>query len=293
MPTPPTRCWTPRSRVERGAAGACSIAVIIASCLNAAAEPIRVAVVHTPEQADQARRLSAEVLAAGLTPIDATISRSDQRDISQITLAFHARSGLRVKLQGDLEWLVVAAETGSFLQGKVQRGQRSETELEMIAVEELRAQLVELSMLLPTPAVAPVGLKSGTLRAPAAPVAASTDRPQRNQPPRQPAPSIRIPKTRTKAPAECGTEAGYKRHRGLGEESCADCRRAVRAAQEDRAARHAAGVPVATRAKVAPCGTPAGYSRHRNHREDPCAACRKANNEYLQAYRTATRSEAS
>ena len=71
-----------------------------------------------------------------------------------------------------------------------------------------------------------------------------------------------------------------------------DCRRAVRAAQEDRAARHAAGVPVATRAKVAPCGTPAGYSRHRNHREEPCAACRTANNEYLQAYRTATRSEA-
>ena len=165
MPTPPTRCWTPRSRVERGAAGACSIAVIIASCLNAAAEPIRVAVVHTPEQADQARRLSAEVLAAGLTPIDATISRSDQRDISQITLAFHARSGLRVKLQGDLEWLVVAAETGSFLQGKVLRGQRSETELEMIAVEELRAQLVELSMLLPIPAAAPasVGDASGPL----------------------------------------------------------------------------------------------------------------------------------
>jgi WhiB family redox-sensing transcriptional regulator len=145
----------------------------------------------------------------------------------------------------------------------------------------------------PIPAVVPVELTSGPLSAPAAPVAASTDRPKRNQPPRQPAPSIRIPKTRTKAPAECGTEAGYKRHRRLGEETCVDCRRAVRAAQEDRAARHAAGVPVATRAKVAACGTPAGYSRHRNHREEPCAACRKANNEYLQAYRTATRSEAS
>jgi len=139
----------------------------------------------------------------------------------------------------------------------------------------------------PIPAVVPVELTSGPLSAPATPVAASTDRPKRNQPPRQPAPSIRIPKTRTKAPAECGTEAGYKRHRRLGEETCVDCRRAVRAAQEDRAARHAAGVPVATRAKVAPCGTPAGYSRHRNHREDPCAACRTANNEYLQAYRTA------
>jgi len=144
------------------------------------------------------------------------------------------------------------------------------------------------STVAPVSAVAPVGLKSGLLRAPAIPVAASTDRPQRNQPPRQPAPSIRIPKTRTKAPAECGTEAGYKRHRRLGEETCEDCRRAVRAAQEDRAARDAAGVPVATRAKVAPCGTPAGYSRHRNHREEPCAACRKANSEYLQAYRTAT-----
>ena len=144
----------------------------------------------------------------------------------------------------------------------------------------------------PIPTVVPVELTSGPQSAPPTPVAASTDRPKRNQPPRQPAPSIRIPKTRTKAPAECGTEAGYKRHRRLGEETCVDCRRAVRAAQEDRAARHAAGVPVATRAKVAPCGTPAGYSRHRNHREEPCAACRKANNEYLQAYRTAT-SEAS
>ena len=148
----------------------------------------------------------------------------------------------------------------------------------------------------PIPAVVAVGSTSGVLRPPATPVAASTDRPKRNQPPRQPAPSIRIPKTRTKAPAECGTEAGYKRHRRLGEETCADCRRAVRDAQEDRAARHAAGVPVATRAKVAPCGTPAGYSRHRNHREAPCAACRKANSDYLQGYRTATattRSEAS
>ena len=145
----------------------------------------------------------------------------------------------------------------------------------------------------PIPAVVPVELTSGPQSAPPTPVAASTDRPKRTLPPRQPAPSIRIPKTRTKAPAECGTEAGYKRHRRLGEETCVDCRRAVRAAQEDRAARHAAGVPVATRAKVAPCGTPAGYSRHRNHREEPCAACRTANNEYLQAYRTATRSEAS
>ena len=146
------------------------------------------------------------------------------------------------------------------------------------------------STVAPIPAVAPVGLTSA--RAPATPVAASNDRP-RTLPVRESAPSIRLPKARTKAPAECGTEAGYKRHRRLGEETCADCRRAVRDAQEDRAARHAAGVPVATRAKVAPCGTPAGYSRHRNHQEDPCAACRKANNEYLQAYRTATRSEAS
>jgi hypothetical protein len=158
MPTPLTRYWTPRSRAERGALAACSIAVIVASCLNAAAEPIHVAVVHTPEQADQARRLSAEVLAAGLAPIDATISRSDQRSISQITLAFHARSGLRLKLQGDLEWLVVATETGSFVQGEVLRGQRSETELAVIAVEQLRAQLVELSMLLPTPAAAPASV---------------------------------------------------------------------------------------------------------------------------------------
>ena len=78
--------------------------------------------------------------------------------------------------------------------------------------------------------------------------------------------AVRGPKTRTSAPAECGTEAGYKRHRRLDEQTCEDCRRAVRDAQADRAARHAAGIPVATRSKVAPCGTPAGYARHRKQR---------------------------
>jgi len=101
--------------------------------------------------------------------------------------------------------------------------------------------------------------------------------------------TARAPKPRTSAPAECGTEAGYKRHRRLDEETCADCRRAVREAQADRAARHAAGIPVATRAKVAPCGTPAGYARHRNRGEDACTSCTQANNTYLKAYRAQTR----
>jgi hypothetical protein len=101
------------------------------------------------------------------------------------------------------------------------------------------------------------------------------------------------PKARTSAQAECGTEAGYKRHRRLGEETCQDCRRAVRNAQADRAARHAAGVPVATRAKVAPCGTPAGYARHRNQGEDACDSCMQANRTYLRTYRAQTRSVAS
>ena len=101
--------------------------------------------------------------------------------------------------------------------------------------------------------------------------------------------TARAPKPRTSAPAECGTEAGYKRHRRLDEETCADCRRAVREAQADRAARHAAGIPVATRAKVAPCGTPAGYARHRNRGEDACDSCTQANSTYLQAYRAQTR----
>jgi hypothetical protein len=105
--------------------------------------------------------------------------------------------------------------------------------------------------------------------------------------------TARGPKTRTSAPAECGTEAGYKRHRRLGEETCADCSRAVRDAQADRAERHAAGIPVATRAKVAPCGTPAGYARHRNTGEDVCDGCTQANRNYLQAYRAQTRNAAS
>lgn len=107
--------------------------------------------------------------------------------------------------------------------------------------------------------------------------------------PGSPEVAARGPKTRTSAPAECGTEAGYKRHRRLGEETCEHCRRAVREAQADRSARHAAGIPVATRAKVAPCGTPAGYARHRNRGEDVCDSCSQANRDYLQAYRAQTR----
>jgi hypothetical protein len=105
--------------------------------------------------------------------------------------------------------------------------------------------------------------------------------------------AVRGPKTRTSAPAECGTEAGYKRHRRLDEQTCEDCRRAVRDAQADRAARHAAGIPVATRSKVAPCGTPAGYARHRNQGEDACDRCTQANKNYLQTYRAQTRNAAS
>ena len=105
--------------------------------------------------------------------------------------------------------------------------------------------------------------------------------------------AVRGPKTRTSAPAECGTEAGYKRHRRLDEQTCEDCRRAVRDAQADRAARHAAGIPVATRSKVAPCGTPAGYARHRNKGEDACDRCTQANKNYLQTYRAQTRNAAS
>jgi hypothetical protein len=104
---------------------------------------------------------------------------------------------------------------------------------------------------------------------------------------------VPTPRARTSAQAECGTEAGYKRHRRLGEETCQDCRRAVRNAQADRAARHAAGIPVATRAKVAPCGTPAGYARHRNQAEDACDSCMQANRTYLRTYRAQSRSVAS
>jgi hypothetical protein len=116
-------------------------------------------------------------------------------------------------------------------------------------------------------------------------------RPRKKMVPSPPSTGVAVhaPKTRTSAPAECGTEAGYKRHRRLDEETCADCRRAVREAQADRAARHAAGIPVATRAKVAPCGTPAGYARHRNKGEDACDSCTQANSTYLQAYRAQTR----
>lgn len=104
-------------------------------------------------------------------------------------------------------------------------------------------------------------------------------------------PVDRQPKKRTTAPAQCGTESGYKAHRRRGENACAACLSGVQQAQRDREARRAAGLPIATRSRVAACGTVAGYARHHAHNETPCNPCYRANADYLQAYREARRAE--
>ncbi len=72
----------------------------------------------------------------------------------------------------------------------------------------------------------------------------------------------------TRTPASCGTEAGYKRHRRDGEETCQFCRDALAAVQRRR---EAARRPPVT------CGTRSGYRRHRRDGEAACQPCLDAN----------------
>lgn len=69
----------------------------------------------------------------------------------------------------------------------------------------------------------------------------------------------------------CGTVAGYERHRSYGEHPCDPCRDANRERLKNKR--------VAAKSKVR-CGTSAGYRRHRLNGEDPCRPCQVAQDDY-------------
>lgn len=80
------------------------------------------------------------------------------------------------------------------------------------------------------------------------------------------------------ADPQCGTTAGYHRHRTHGEEACLACKRAAAAYERERAKNRPPRKPRvrAPRREPAKCGTTAGYHRHQHLGEPPCQPCKDA-----------------
>ena len=161
MQTQLIRCLTPRRRshVERFVVGAQVIAFALASCRLACAHSVRVAVIHSVGQDEEARRLCAEVSAAGLDAVDVSVSSAEPRSTAEITRAVRALSALRIQNNGALELVVIDADTGNLLEQAVLAKQEPQRQLDLRAVEDLRAKLVAFSTVLPatgagTPALA-------------------------------------------------------------------------------------------------------------------------------------------
>jgi hypothetical protein len=112
----------------------------------ARAESVRVAVIHSAQQDEQARRLCAEVRAAGLDAVDVAVSSSEPRSTAKLTRGARAVSALRIRAGGDLELVVIDGETGRVLEQAVLSEQGSRAELDLKAVEDLRAKMVELDI---------------------------------------------------------------------------------------------------------------------------------------------------
>lgn len=92
----------------------------------------------------------------------------------------------------------------------------------------------------------------------------------------------------TKAPAVCGTDAGYCAHRRRGDQPCPPCREAHRAAERAREKRRRdlanAGTPIeGPRRLPIRHGTTGGYKTHLRRGETPCGECRAAKAAYSRA----------
>ena len=81
--------------------------------------------------------------------------------------------------------------------------------------------------------------------------------------------------------AQCGTPAGYSRHRRIGEEPCDACRQGNREYnramdKRKREKRKAESKPVPKPRELKPCGTTAAARRHHRKGEELCDLCREA-----------------
>ncbi len=99
-----------------------------------------------------------------------------------------------------------------------------------------------------------------------------------NEPATAPLPTRR----RKRKPVECGTAAGARRHRHLGEKVCEPCRLAHNRREAER---RGGEITERTNRRAAACGTQSGHNAHWRRGETPCDPCRAAMNAYQREYR--------
>lgn len=83
---------------------------------------------------------------------------------------------------------------------------------------------------------------------------------------------------------QCGSMAGYSRHRRLREAACQPCL--------DANADYHRAYGRQVQHQVAPCGTETAYKRHRHRGESACEPCRLAHNQYAREKKAAQRAAA-
>ena len=90
--------------------------------------------------------------------------------------------------------------------------------------------------------------------------------------------------------AECGTYAGYSRHRRDNTPTCDDCK----AANRERVNKDRPPTPRKPKphSELTPHGTHAAFNRHKKHGEEPCDECRAAENDYQQQWRNSRKDAA-
>ena len=142
----PTRCSAlrRRTRIERAMTLGWTCVLALSSTSIALGQTIRVAVIHEPRQDEAARRVRAEVSAAGFDALDVPVPATEPRSTERLAHAMRAVAALRIFASGELELLVIDAETGEVLAREALEGASSEPAVR--AVEDLRAKLIELDI---------------------------------------------------------------------------------------------------------------------------------------------------
>jgi hypothetical protein len=138
-----------RTRIERLMGWGLAQAIVLCSSGLAWAQVPRIAVIHEPREAEAARRMQAEVAAAGFDAVDLAIPSTDDRSTAKLAVAARAVAALRLRANGDIELLVVEIASGRVLDNTELSAAGSTGDPGLRAVEDLRAKLIELSLVSP------------------------------------------------------------------------------------------------------------------------------------------------
>jgi hypothetical protein len=164
-----------------GCAVLAAILVLVSSLVHAA-ERVRVAVVHVRDD-EPSRRIRAELAAAGLEAVDVFLSADDSRSAAAVALSEHAVAAVRVVSTDEVELAIVDTESANVLYDKAVRSSGAQNDsLALRAVEDLRARLVKLRLVEPTPRDEPPHAEA-TLPVPAGPPAHDEGPRMRSGPP--------------------------------------------------------------------------------------------------------------